>query len=81
MTLPHAGKGRRRPVNVSLDAALVADARELGIPLSTTLEEALRTRIAAVRRERWRYENADAIEAYNERVLRDGAFSDGLRRF
>ena len=72
---------RRRPYNVTLDPLLVAEARALGVPLSATFEEALRVRTAAARAEKWRAENVDAIADYNERIERDGVFSDGLRRF
>jgi post-segregation antitoxin (ccd killing protein) len=36
---------------------------------------------ATRRQERWRAENRAAIEAYNDRIERFGAFSDDLRRF
>ena len=79
MSDPHAN--RRRAVNVSVDPLLVAEARELGIPLSATLEEALRDRVAEAKRARWREENRDAVEAFNQRIEASGTFSDGLRRF
>ena len=72
---------RRRPLNVTVDPQLVAEARALGIPLSATVEEALRARIAIARQERWRAENADAILEANERVARGGTFGDAFRNF
>lgn len=77
----HRAVGRRRAVNVSVDPGLVAEARELGVPLSETFEEALRMRVIEARHDRWRRENADAIAEYHERVAQHGVFSDGLRRF
>lgn len=71
----------KRPVNLSVDAQLVAQAREYGIPLSAALEEALKVRIAAAREARWLAENALAIADNNERIVRDGVFSDGVRSF
>jgi len=68
-------------VNLSVDSALLAEARELGIPLSTTLEAALRLRVREVRHERWRAENTAAVEAYNARVAESGTFGDESRRF
>ena len=68
-------------VNLSVDSALLAEARELGIPLSTTLEAALRLRVREVRHERWRAENAAAVEAYTARVAESGTFGDESRRF
>ncbi|MCG8503264.1 MAG: type II toxin-antitoxin system CcdA family antitoxin [Sphingomonadales bacterium] len=32
-------------------------------------------------REKWLRENREAIEAYNERVKRDGVFGEAFRRF
>jgi antitoxin CcdA len=72
---------RRRAYNVTLDPLLVAEARGLGVPLSSTFEEALRVRTAEARAAKWRAENVDAIADHNDRVERDGVFSDGLRRF
>lgn len=66
----------RKAVNVSLDAALVAEARELGIPLSATFEEALRARVQAEREARWLAENRGAIDDYNARVDAAGTFGE-----
>lgn len=82
MNDPHANPApRRRAVNVSVDPLLVAEAREYDIPLSATLEAALRQRIAEARRARWLEENEEAVAAFNARVEASGAFSDGLRRY
>lgn len=71
----------KRAANVSIDARLLEEARQLKINLSKSLEEALRLRIAQANGERWRQANAKAIEAHNERLARSGMFSDRLRRF
>ena len=71
----------KRATNVSIDARLLAQARELDINLSKSLEDALRERIARAAGERWRRATAKAIEAHNERVAKKGMFSDRLRRF
>ena len=71
----------KRATNVSIDARLLAQARELDINLSKSLEDALRERIAREAGARWRRANAKAIEAHNERVSKKGMFSDRLRRF
>ncbi|MCI4589666.1 type II toxin-antitoxin system CcdA family antitoxin [Sphingobium sp. BYY-5] len=57
--------GIRKPTNLSLDADLVADARDLGINLSRACEDALRKEIAAERARRWQEENKEAIAAWN----------------
>jgi post-segregation antitoxin (ccd killing protein) len=45
MTHPRRIRASKRAVNVSVDSNLVPEARELGIPLSGTLETALRSRV------------------------------------
>lgn len=71
----------KRSANLSVDAALLEEARRLGVNLSRALEETLRERVAEARRQRWLEENRRAIAEYNERVGKRGVFSDGLRRF
>jgi antitoxin CcdA len=64
----------RRPVNLTVDTLLLDEAKALGIPLSSTFEQALRARVEAERARRWLEENAGAIEDYNARVEKDGSF-------
>jgi antitoxin CcdA len=71
----------KKPVNLSLDAELLNEARQHGINLSATLEHALQEELRKVRRERWLADNAAAIAAYNQQVDEHGVFSDGLRSF
>ncbi|HEX4693829.1 type II toxin-antitoxin system CcdA family antitoxin [Sphingomonas sp.] len=58
----------RRPTNVSIDARLVAEAKELGINVSRASEEGLARELKAERERRWLDENRDAIAEYNEWV-------------
>ena len=69
----------RKPVNVSLDADLIAQAKALDLNLSRALEEGLRARVKAEQARRWREENAEAIRLSNEELDRNGLWSDGLR--
>lgn len=71
----------KKATNLSINSDLLAQAKELGINLSRTLEASLEELIKRERRKQWRQENRAAVEAYNRRIERDGAFSDGLRRF
>jgi antitoxin CcdA len=71
----------RKATNLSIDRDLLDAARECGINLSATLEDALGERIRALREQEWLAENREAIERYNESVERDGTFSDSLRPF
>lgn len=71
----------RRAVNLTLDAALVADAKALGMNLSRAVEEALRAKVSAEKGRRWAEENREAIKATNARVEREGLWSDDYRLF
>jgi antitoxin CcdA len=56
----------RKPVNLSFDPALVAEARDLGVNVSRAAEAGLRAAVAAARAEAWRAENAEAIQSSND---------------
>ena len=71
----------KRPTNLSVNADLLRQARELNINLSRALEEQLIERILTERQRRWLDENKDAIEDYNRRAELEGGFSDNLRQF
>jgi antitoxin CcdA len=74
-------KTPKKNTTVTINGDLLRIARELGLNLSGTLEARLVEIIAAQRREQWLAENAPAIASYNERIERDGCFSDDNRRF
>jgi antitoxin CcdA len=74
-------KPRKRPVNVSIRADLVEEAKAFGTNLSAVLERALEEEHLQKRRGAWRMENRAAIEEANEELARNGLWSDGLRLF
>jgi antitoxin CcdA len=71
----------RKPTKVSVNGELLEKARELGVDLASTLEDALVLEVRRRQREVWLEENREAIEAYNEHVAHHGVFSTGLRGF
>lgn len=71
----------RKPTSLQVNSDLLARARELGVDLATTLEDALALEVHRRQRENWLEENREAIEAYNEHVAQHGVFSTGLREF
>lgn len=73
--------GARRAANLSIDGALLDQAKALQINLSATLEHALEQEVRARRREQWLADNREAIAAYNTRIERDGMLSDHVRAF
>jgi antitoxin CcdA len=62
----------RKPVNLSLDPRLVAEARDLGVNASRAAEAGLRAAVAAARAEAWQRENAAALDASNAWVAANG---------
>jgi antitoxin CcdA len=71
----------RRPTNVSLDRALVEEARAMGVNLSQACENGIAAQLARLRRERWLAENAAALESSNAHVDERGLPLAGYRQF
>jgi antitoxin CcdA len=74
-------EAHKKPMRLSVNSDLLEKARELGVDLASTLEEALALEVHRKQREAWLEENREAIEAYNEHVAQHGVFSTGLRGF
>ncbi|MGE0212205.1 MAG: type II toxin-antitoxin system CcdA family antitoxin [Parvibaculaceae bacterium] len=68
----------KKAANLSADADLLAEAREYGISLSQTFQEALLAKVKAERARRWQEENREAIEEYNRYIEKHGTFSEAL---
>lgn len=71
----------KKSVNLTANANLVAFAKEKKINLSETFEEALLAKLRAMQQQEWLDQNRDGIEAYNERIERNGIFASKFRRF
>jgi len=80
-SLREDGQPFRRPTNVSLDADLVREARELSINISRACEEGLVRSIREVRARQWREANREAVESSNAFVEAHGLPLDRFRRF
>ncbi len=72
---------RRKPANLSLDADMVRESRELGINLSRAAEDGIARALKAEKERLWRLENAEAIQAHNEWVEREGLPLQNYRQF
>lgn len=68
-------------VNLTLDEALVAQAKAAGVNLSAVAEEAIRLRTRAEEMWIWSEQNREAIAAWNKRIEEEGLWSDGHRLF
>src|SRR5262245_33014978 len=71
--------GRKRPVNVTIDENVLAEAKGLGLNLSQVLEEELRRRVRDEKTRRWQEENREAIEAHNRFIEKHGFWSAKYR--
>ncbi len=71
----------RKAANLSLDSALLAQARELDINLSRAAEDGIAEAVKAERERRWLEENADAIRAENDYIEKNGLPLAKYRQF
>ncbi len=71
----------KRPINLSLNAAVLDMAKEMGLNISQTVDALLTEEVQRQYWARWQHDNADAIAAYNARIEREGLFSDRYRTF
>lgn len=71
----------KRPTNVSLDEALLADAKSLQINISQAAEQGLARAIADKRTELWLVENQAALDSFNDYVAKHGLPLARYRQF
>ena len=76
---PRQAANKRRAVNVSVDEALLVDARALKINISRTLEEALYAKVHAEKVRRFQEENREAFESYNRFIAENGLWINEYR--
>lgn len=62
----------RKPANLTLDAALLEEARGLGLNLSAAAEQGVRAAVAEAKAARWQAENAAALASSNAWVEANG---------
>lgn len=73
--------GPRRPTNLSIDEALLAEAKALSVNLSRAAERGIAEAVAQARGERWLAENREALESSNAYVEAHGLPLARYRRF
>jgi len=81
LTRSSAARARKKLANLSVDAVLLEAAKSMKINLLQVFEAGVNAAIRQRRREEWLKNNRAALDAYNEHIEADGAFSDGLRSF
>lgn len=70
-----------RATNLSLNAALVDEAKALGVNISLAAAWGVEQAVARTRAERWIEDNAEALDSYNEYVERHGLPLEKFRLF
>ena len=76
-----AGAPFRRPINLSIDSALIDEAKALDINVSRACEEGLREQIRAEKGVRWLQENQAAIADWNAYIAEHGLPLERYRVF
>ena len=71
----------KKAENVSINSEILALAKEYKINLSKALEEKVAEMLRQKEAAKWEKENKAAIEEYNERIRKNGAFGDSFRSF
>lgn len=71
----------RRSTSMTLDAALLDEARALGVNLSRAAEEGILAQVRAARARRWKEENAEAVADYNKWIEEGGVPLSQFRKF
>ena len=74
-------KAGKKATNLSLEKSLLAEAKELDINLSNAAEAGIRSAVAETKSERWKRENAAAIEDWNRWVEEHGLPLERYRMF
>lgn len=74
-------KQSRNPTNLSIDNELLAEARVLKINLSRAAEAGLRMAVLEAKVEKWKVDNAGAMESSNAYVDKHGLPLDEYRQF
>ena len=71
----------KKPTNLTLSEALVAEARGLGVNLSRAAERGLSEEIARIKAAQWQKDNAQSISDWNEYVETNGVPLARFRQF
>ena len=69
----------RRATSMTLDAALLDEARSLGVNVSRAAEEGILVQVRSARAKRWKEDNAEAIADYNRWIEENGIPNADIR--
>ncbi len=72
---------QRKPTNLSLDAHLIAEAKNLDINISRIAEDGIAKAVAEEKARLWKIENREAIQSLNAYVEENGLPLEKFRQF
>lgn len=72
---------KKKATNVSINSDLLKKVKAYNINISSSIEKTLEELLKEEESKKWIEENQDAIDDYNQRITKEGLFSDGLRSF
>ncbi len=72
---------KKKAANLSINSDLLQKAKANKINLSNSLEKALERLLIEKEISNWKDTNQEAMDSYNNRIERNGSFSDDLRSF
>jgi antitoxin CcdA len=79
MVMNAPGKISKKAVNVSIREDLIAEAKAFGTNISAVVERALEEEHRQKRREKWRADNREAMEAWNRWIEENGIPFEEIR--
>ena len=79
--MPRFDNAPKKATNLSLNAKVLEMARELGMNVSQTVDALLAKEVERRYWEGWNERNKEAIDAYNERIRREGIWGAQYRTF
>ncbi|MFN3298263.1 type II toxin-antitoxin system CcdA family antitoxin [Caldimonas sp.] len=71
----------KRATNLSLNSAILDLAKEMGLNVSQTVDRLLAEEVRRRYKAHWEQRNRAAIEAYNERIEREGTLGEQVQRW
>lgn len=71
----------KKATNLTINSSLLAEAKNLKLNLSATLEKALEDELKEAKRRSWLKNNKKAIENSNSYTEKNGLFADKFRKF
>jgi antitoxin CcdA len=76
-----AARKAKSPANVSIPVALLKEAKSLDINISRAAAVGIAAEVARLKGSKWREENREALEYYNEWIRDNGLPLEKLRLF